>query len=141
MAKSVEQFITHWKDAKGGERAQSQSFLNDLCDLLEVERPKDGEYKFEYAIRGDKATDFVDLYKRGCFVLESKQSRAKGGKILAWRLWPRSNRSSLPVPWSRRRLLWLHLRWRVLRFRLVNWRKASSRARRLRRGLPPRCHP
>ena len=80
MAKSVEQFITHWKDVKGGERAQSQSFLNDLCDLLEVERPKDGEYKFEYALRGDKATDFVDLYKRGCFVLESKQSRAKGGK-------------------------------------------------------------
>lgn len=80
MAKSVEQFITHWKDAKGGERAQSQSFLNDLCDLLEVERPKDGEYKFEYALRGDRATDFVDLYKRGCFVLESKQSRVTGGK-------------------------------------------------------------
>lgn len=80
MAKSVEQFITHWKDAKGGERAQSQSFLNDLCDLLEVERPKDGDYKFEFALRGDRAMDFVDLYKRGCFVLESKQSRVTGGK-------------------------------------------------------------
>ena len=80
MGQSVEHFIAHWKDAKGGERAQSQSFLNDLCDLLEVTKPKDNDYKFEYALRGDKATDFVDLYKRGCFVLESKQSRAKGQK-------------------------------------------------------------
>ncbi len=80
MPQSVEKFIEHWKDAKGGERAQSQSFLNDFCDLLEVAKPKDNDYKFEYALRGDKATDFVDLYKRGCFVLESKQSRVRGQK-------------------------------------------------------------
>jgi SAM-dependent methyltransferase len=80
MGHSVDGFIAHWKDAKGGERAQSQTFLNDLCDLIGVARPKDGDYKFEFALKGDKATDFVDLYKRGCFVLESKQSRAKGQK-------------------------------------------------------------
>jgi hypothetical protein len=77
MGHSVEEFIGHWKDATGGERAQSQTFLNDLCDLIGVARPKDGDYKFEFALKGDKATDFVDLYKRVCFVLESKQSRAK----------------------------------------------------------------
>ena len=48
--------------------------------VLGLEAPKDGDYKFEYAVPGDKGTDFIDLYKRGSFVLEAKQSRAKGCK-------------------------------------------------------------
>ena len=28
-------------------------------------------------MKGDKGRNFIDLYKRGCFVLESKQSRAR----------------------------------------------------------------
>lgn len=78
MGGTVEQFIEHWRGASGGERAQSQSFLVGLCQVLGVEAPKDGDYKFEYAIPGERGTDFIDLYKRGAFVLEAKQSRAKG---------------------------------------------------------------
>jgi hypothetical protein len=78
MGQTVEQFIAHWKGASGGERSQSQSFLVGLCQILGLEAPKDGDYKFEYPVRGDSGTDFIDLYKRGCFVLEAKQSRAKG---------------------------------------------------------------
>ncbi len=78
MGQSIEHFIEYWRGAKGGERAQSQSFLSGLCRVLDLEEPKDGDYKFEYAVKGDKANDFIDLYKRGAFVLESKQSRAKG---------------------------------------------------------------
>jgi SAM-dependent methyltransferase len=80
MGQTVEQFIEHWQGASGGERSQSQSFLSGLCRVLGVEEPKDGDYKFEYAVTGDRGTDFIDLYKRGCFVLEAKQSRARGGR-------------------------------------------------------------
>lgn len=37
----------------------------------------DGDYKFEFDVKGDKGRNFIDLYKRGAFVLESKQSRAR----------------------------------------------------------------
>jgi hypothetical protein len=80
MEQTVEQFIEHWQGASGGERSQSQSFLSGLCRVLGVEEPKDGDYKFEYAVTGDRGTDFINLYKRGCFVLEAKQSRARGGR-------------------------------------------------------------
>ena len=78
MGMAVGQFVEHWKGASGGERAQSQSFLVGLCQALGLDAPKDGDYKFEYAVPGDRGTDFIDLYKRGSFVLEAKQSRAKG---------------------------------------------------------------
>lgn len=35
-----EQFVAQWQDASGSERANYQSFFNDLCELLEVERPR-----------------------------------------------------------------------------------------------------
>jgi hypothetical protein len=80
MGQTVGDFITYWKGASGGERSQSQSFLSGLCRVFGLAEPKEGDYKFEYPVRGDAGTDFIDLYKRGCFVLEAKQSRAKGNK-------------------------------------------------------------
>ena len=74
---SVQAFISRWRGASGGERAQSQPFLIHLCQALGLEEPKEGDYKFEFDVRGDKGRNFIDLYKRGCFVLESKQSRAR----------------------------------------------------------------
>lgn len=80
-----QEFIAHWKDSAGAELANSQSFLIGLCDLLDVPRPEptraDEErntYTFEKAVifnNGDGTTSRgrVDLYRRGCFVLESKQ--------------------------------------------------------------------
>jgi SAM-dependent methyltransferase len=79
MATATE-FIKKWKNAQGGERAQSQSFLNDFCALIGVEAPKDGDYKYEYPVRSNTGTDFVDLYKRGAFIIEAKQTRIKTTK-------------------------------------------------------------
>ncbi len=80
MGQTEADFVKKWKNAKGGERAQAQSFIIELCHLMQTSVPHDGDYKFEYSMKGAKATDFADLYKRGCFVLEAKQSRAKGQK-------------------------------------------------------------
>ncbi|MEI7599859.1 MAG: DNA methyltransferase [Aestuariivirga sp.] len=76
-ADAISKFITHWRNAGGGERAQSQKFLIHFCQALGLEEPMDGDYKFEFDVKGDRGRNFIDLYKRGAFVLESKQSRAR----------------------------------------------------------------
>lgn len=80
-----DEFIARWEGSGGAELANSQSFLKELCDLLEVDQPEptqaDSEqnrYVFEKAVEfnnGDGTFSFgrVDLYRAGCFVLESKQ--------------------------------------------------------------------
>lgn len=78
-------FVERWKKSGGAELANSQLFLTELCDLLGVPHP-DGtttdtsanKYVFEKAVEfnnGDGTTSNgrVDLFKAGCFVLESKQ--------------------------------------------------------------------
>jgi hypothetical protein len=73
-----ESFIQHWSRAEANERANSQSFLIGLTQLLGVPEPSNSHldgYSFEYPVKvpGGSATNFIDLYRRGCFVLESKQ--------------------------------------------------------------------
>jgi len=43
MGQAIEQFIAHWRNADGGERAQSQTFLGDFCRALGLDLPKDGD--------------------------------------------------------------------------------------------------
>ena len=79
--REVQDFISHWSAASASERANSQPFLLELCDLLEVPRPdpQPGKgYFFEFPIveqhpDGTTSNGRIDLYKRTCFVLESKQ--------------------------------------------------------------------
>ena len=84
-------FIARWTGRAGGaERANYQMFLAELCDVLGVARPDVAEasaalndYAFERAVRpretqGSGAPKRIDLYKRGCFILEAKQSRLPG---------------------------------------------------------------
>jgi hypothetical protein len=78
-------FITRWKASGAGERANCQLFLSELCDLIGVARPnptRDDDrlnlYVFERTVifpraYGAVSTGRIDLYKRGCFVLEAKQ--------------------------------------------------------------------
>ncbi|MEZ6067531.1 MAG: type IIL restriction-modification enzyme MmeI [Planctomycetaceae bacterium] len=78
-------FVERWKDSAGAELANSQSFLKELCQLLELPEPDptradeaENVYTFEKAVKfnnGDGTTSDgrVDLYRKGCFVLESKQ--------------------------------------------------------------------
>ena len=75
-------FIDHWSKAEANERANSQSFLIGLTQLLGVPPPShnhaDG-YSFEYPVKvpGGTSTNFLDLYRRAHFVLESKQFTAQ----------------------------------------------------------------
>ncbi len=76
-------FIARWRDSGAAERANYQLFLSELCDVLEIERPQPttpdeaaNAYVFEKAVPlPHGATGRIDLYRRGCFVLEAKQGR------------------------------------------------------------------
>ena len=77
----AQDFIERLDDAGGTERQNSQTFLAELCDLIGVPRPAPGEnadYAFEREVkhvgRGATNSRFMDLSKRGAFILESKQS-------------------------------------------------------------------
>lgn len=80
----VEEFITRWSANEGGaERANYGLFLSQLCRVLDVPEPdpagphtEANDYVFERAVRRpDGSQGRIDLYKRGAFVLEAKQSR------------------------------------------------------------------
>jgi len=82
---TAESFIERWRSSGAAERANYVLFLSELCDLLEVPRPEPAaaedhrnQYTFERPVTfrhptGLTSTGFIDLYKRGCFVLEAKQ--------------------------------------------------------------------
>ena len=89
---AVERFIARWQGREGGqERANYGLFLSELCDAIGVPRPEpasattgENDYVFERAVRdmapdGTPGAGRIDLYKKGCFVLEAKQSRQPGG--------------------------------------------------------------
>lgn len=77
-------FVSRWETASVSERAQYQTFVSQLCAVLKVpapdeDRPGDRDYGFERAVRfdhddGGSHTEFIDCYRRNCFVLECKQS-------------------------------------------------------------------
>lgn len=92
MSEPIEHFITRWQGQTGGaERANYALFLTELCAVLDVAPPQPAsaehqhnDYVFERAVSFKEAGDKVghgriDLYKRGHFVLEAKQSRQQGG--------------------------------------------------------------
>lgn len=87
-----EAFIQRWQGREGGqERANYVLFLTELCTVLGVPQPdpagastEGNDYVFERAVRepngdGTYAARRIDLYRRGSFVLEAKQSRQKAG--------------------------------------------------------------
>jgi hypothetical protein len=92
LQREISAFIAHWSAARASERANSQAFLIELCDYLEVPRPDnhpDAGYFFEYPVTehhpdGTTSTGRIDLCKRACFVLESKQfqeAKAEASKL------------------------------------------------------------
>lgn len=86
MATDIGEFTGRWSQADGSERQNYQLFLTELCQALELPRPdpasKDNErnsYVFERTVDfqeadGTSSKGFIDLYKRGSFVLEAKQT-------------------------------------------------------------------
>ncbi|MBC5995109.1 class I SAM-dependent DNA methyltransferase [Pontibacter cellulosilyticus] len=86
---AIQNFITRWKASGASERANYQLFLSELCELLGVEKPQpatdkvhEAYYTFERPVvfddgEGKTSTNFIDLYKKDCFVLEAKQGADK----------------------------------------------------------------
>lgn len=86
---TAQTFISRWKLSGASERANYQLFLTELCELLGVEKPRpasdkvhEAAYTFERPVEfddgeGKKTTNFIDLYKQHCFVLEAKQGSDK----------------------------------------------------------------
>ncbi|WP_206733290.1 type IIL restriction-modification enzyme MmeI [Luteimonas sp. YGD11-2] len=73
---AAEAFIARWQGVAASELSTSQSFLIDLCRLLEVDVPHptaEQDYMFERPItflHGDGSTSAgrIDLYRRGASV-------------------------------------------------------------------------
>ncbi len=92
-SRETEAFISRWSAASPSERANSQLFLAELCDALEVPRPDPKQhsgYAFEHPVTehhldGTTSQGRIDLYyKHACFVLESKQfqeARAEASQL------------------------------------------------------------
>jgi len=81
----LDEFLTDWLQADGSERANYQLFLTRLCAVLDVPlpepatgQPEQDGYVFERRVNfrhgdGSESVGFIDLYRRGAFVLEAKK--------------------------------------------------------------------
>ncbi len=87
MTQPVSEFIQRWQGVQlssASELASSQTFILELCALLDVPTPlpsAEQEYMFERPITfahgdGSSSAGRIDCYKRGHFVWESKKLRA-----------------------------------------------------------------
>ena len=83
-APQIDAFIARWKDTGGSEHANYQLFVIELTELLGLDRPNpatdddsNDHYRFErpvtFAHTHKRTTGFIDAYRAGHFVLETKQ--------------------------------------------------------------------
>lgn len=86
LVEVINEFIERWQNVSGNERANYQLFLTELCAALALPKPdpassetSENVYVFErrvdiYSPDGSVNRGYIDLYKRGCFALEAKQT-------------------------------------------------------------------
>lgn len=86
---TIDDLIEKWWGKPGGqEHANFHPFMADLCEVMGLDRPgaaekgKLGAYEYEASVPGGsfrslKGTGAIDLYKRGHFIMEAKQSYLK----------------------------------------------------------------
>ncbi|SHH99089.1 class I SAM-dependent DNA methyltransferase [Marivita hallyeonensis] len=83
-APQIDDFIARWKDTGGSEHANYQLFVIELTELLGLNRPNpatdddsNDHYRFERPVTfthtHKRTTGFIDAYRAGHFVLETKQ--------------------------------------------------------------------
>ena len=86
-------FIERWKASGGSEHANYQLFLVELLGLPRPNPATDNNdndgYRFEGPVKfthtSRASSGFIDLYRSGCFVLETKQGvTAKSSKPAEW---------------------------------------------------------
>ncbi|WP_162305549.1 type IIL restriction-modification enzyme MmeI [Sinorhizobium medicae] len=85
-ASDLEALITEAKASGGSELANYQLFVERMCIVLDLPRPDMAQerndlndYVFERRVDfkrpdGTRTTGRIDCYRRGCFILEAKQS-------------------------------------------------------------------
>jgi hypothetical protein len=91
---NVHELISKWQGTPGGaEKKNFPLFIGDLCEVLGVPPPNEpaaggvlGAYEYEAPVpkgsfRSLDAGGAVDLYKRGCFIMEAKQSYLKPEQV------------------------------------------------------------
>ncbi len=87
----LDEFVARWQASGGNEMANFQSFASELVQLLGVDPVKvadaegqNNDYRFERPVTfthtGRERRGRIDLYRRGCFVLEAKQGSHKPGR-------------------------------------------------------------
>ena len=117
MAGDIHDFIARWEQAAGSERQNCQIFLVELCTALDLPAPdpalKDNElnaYVFERRVdfpEADGSTSLgrIDLYRRGSFVLEAKQTGLAAGsqQQRAACSIPPAKHSAMPAPCRRKK--------------------------------------
>ena len=125
----VTAFADRWGASAAAETANAQSFVNELCDLLELphpdpQSPDSQDYVYERAVYNlqSQSTNFIDLYRRGSFVWENKQgSDAASAKTLSGDTVKRKRGTA-----KRRTPGWVQA-----------MNRAKNQARRYARNLPP----
>ncbi|MCP9237083.1 DNA methyltransferase [Lewinella sp. JB7] len=78
---TVPEFVKKWSVSGAAESSNAQSFTNDLCEVLKVQKPdptvpdeSQNTYVFEKSVPTAKGNvKKIDCYKRGHFILENKQ--------------------------------------------------------------------
>jgi hypothetical protein len=82
---NADDFIKRWKESGSSERANFQQFAIELTQLLNVPAPKpatsdaqNDDYRFERPVTfihtGTQSRGYIDLYRRGMFVMEATRS-------------------------------------------------------------------
>ena len=95
MPQNAESFIARWQQSSAAERANYALFLSEFCDYLEIPRPEPTQaeesansYVIDKAVYlqnldGSTTPNYIDLYKRRCFVLEAKQGSNPSSEAVA----------------------------------------------------------
>lgn len=88
----IASFLARWQGVTGPERANYQLFLSELAAALDLPAPEPAEaddaanaYCFERRVAfrhgdGSESYGYIDLYRRGAFVLEAKDVKAPEGR-------------------------------------------------------------
>jgi hypothetical protein len=80
-----EEFITTWTKNDLTERAGAQAFIEDLCELLGLEKPRDSEtFCYEKgAVKDSGRRGWADVWKKDHFAWENKKPRSDLKRALA----------------------------------------------------------
>ncbi len=84
-APALRALAERWANVPAAERANYQLYIIEFCNALGVTppQPRGSGYEFEFPVTatdrrtGRDTSNFIDLYRRGCFILEAKHTDAR----------------------------------------------------------------